>query len=101
MEVACLDLEGVLVPEIWINVAERTGIDELRLTTRDIADYDELMTYRLGILDKHKLFRYFLTTIILIRSIQKMENIKNTVYYLSIISSQKLLSYIIYCHILQ
>ena len=55
MEVACLDLEGVLVPEIWINVAERTGIDELRLTTRDIADYDELMTYRLGILDKHNL----------------------------------------------
>ena len=55
MEVACLDLEGVLVPEIWINVAERTGIDELRLTTRDIADYEELMTYRLGILDKQKL----------------------------------------------
>ena len=55
MEVACLDLEGVLVPEIWINVAERTGIEELRLTTRDIADYDELMTYRLGVLDKHKL----------------------------------------------
>jgi phosphoserine/homoserine phosphotransferase len=43
MLVACLDLEGVLVPEIWIGVAERTGVDELRLTTRDIADYDELM----------------------------------------------------------
>ena len=53
MLVACLDLEGVLVPEIWINVAERTGIEELRLTTRDIADYDELMTYRLKTLDKH------------------------------------------------
>lgn len=53
MLLACLDLEGVLVPEIWINVAERTGIDELRLTTRDIADYDELMTYRLTVMDAH------------------------------------------------
>ncbi len=53
MLVACLDLEGVLVPEIWINVAEVTGIDELRLTTRDIADYDELMAHRLRILDAH------------------------------------------------
>ena len=53
MLVACLDLEGVLVPEIWINVAERTGIDALRLTTRDIADYDELMTHRLRVLDAH------------------------------------------------
>lgn len=53
MLVACLDLEGVLVPEIWINVAEATGIAELRLTTRDIADYDELMTHRLRTLDAH------------------------------------------------
>ena len=53
MLVACLDLEGVLVPEIWINVAERTGVDALRLTTRDIADYDELMTHRLRVLDEH------------------------------------------------
>lgn len=53
MLVACLDLEGVLVPEIWINVAEATGIEELRLTTRDIADYDELMTHRLRTLDAH------------------------------------------------
>lgn len=52
---ACLDLEGVLVPEIWINVAEKTGIKELRLTTRDISDYDLLMKRRLGILDQHKL----------------------------------------------
>ena len=51
--VACLDLEGVLVPEIWIGVAERTGIDELRLTTRDISDYDELMRHRLRVLDAH------------------------------------------------
>ena len=43
MIVACLDLEGVLVPEIWIAFAEKTGIEKLRLTTRDIPDYDELM----------------------------------------------------------
>ncbi|MDR1823894.1 MAG: bifunctional phosphoserine phosphatase/homoserine phosphotransferase ThrH [Bifidobacteriaceae bacterium] len=55
MEVVCLDLEGVLVPEVWINVAERTGIEALRLTTRDIADYDELMRYRLRLLDEHGL----------------------------------------------
>jgi len=55
VEVACLDLEGVLVPEIWINFAERTGIDELRATTRDIPDYDVLMKQRLAILDQHKL----------------------------------------------
>jgi len=53
--IACLDLEGVLVPEIWINVAERTGIAELRVTTRDEPDYDKLMRRRLGILDQHKL----------------------------------------------
>lgn len=52
MELVCLDLEGVLVPEIWIAVAEKTGIEELRLTTRDISDYDELMNHRLGILDR-------------------------------------------------
>ena len=55
MELACLDLEGVLVPEVWINFAERTGIEELRLTTRDIPDYDELMQRRLRILDEHGL----------------------------------------------
>ncbi len=53
MLLACLDLEGVLVPEIWINVAERTGIEELRLTTRDISDYDELMRHRLAVMDAH------------------------------------------------
>lgn len=53
--VACLDLEGVLVPEIWINVAERTGIAALRRTTRDEPDYDKLMRGRLAILDEHKL----------------------------------------------
>lgn len=55
MNLVCLDLEGVLVPEIWINVAERTGIDALRLTTRDVADYDELMAHRLAVLDSHGL----------------------------------------------
>lgn len=55
MIVACLDLEGVLVPEIWINVAERTGIAELRRTTRDEPDYDVLMRARLAILDRHEL----------------------------------------------
>jgi phosphoserine/homoserine phosphotransferase len=53
--VACLDLEGVLVPEVWINVAERTGIEALRRTTRDEPDYDKLMRYRLDILDEHGL----------------------------------------------
>ncbi len=50
MQVVCLDLEGVLIPEIWINVAERLDVPDLRLTTRDIADYDELMQTRLRIL---------------------------------------------------
>jgi len=52
MHIVCLDLEGVFVPEIWINVAEKTGIKELRLTTRDISDYDVLMKKRLGILSE-------------------------------------------------
>ncbi len=55
MEIACLDLEGVLVPEIWIDFAERTGIEELKATTRDIPDYDVLMQQRLRLLDEHKL----------------------------------------------
>jgi phosphoserine/homoserine phosphotransferase len=55
MEIACLDLEGVLVPEIWISFAERTGIEELRLTTRDVPDYDALMTRRLSILAENDL----------------------------------------------
>ncbi|MCE5181190.1 MAG: bifunctional phosphoserine phosphatase/homoserine phosphotransferase ThrH [Betaproteobacteria bacterium] len=55
MQIVCLDLEGVLVPEIWIAFAERTGIPELRLTTRDEPDYDKLMKYRLGILAEKKL----------------------------------------------
>ncbi len=55
MELVCLDLEGVLIPEIWIEFAERTGIDALRATTRDIPDYDELMKQRLSLLDENGL----------------------------------------------
>lgn len=55
MQIVCLDLEGVLVPEIWIEFAELTGIEELKLTTRDIPDYDVLMKKRLGILEENKL----------------------------------------------
>jgi len=55
VELACLDLEGVLVPEIWIAFAERTGIESLRATTRDIPDYNVLMKQRLSILDQHGL----------------------------------------------
>lgn len=54
-ELVCLDLEGVLVPEIWIAVAERTGIGELRRTTRDEPDYDVLMRYRLDLLERNGL----------------------------------------------
>ncbi|SFR46620.1 phosphoserine phosphatase [Marinobacter daqiaonensis] len=53
MELACLDLEGVLIPEIWIAFAEKTGIEELKATTRDIPDYDVLMKQRLRLLDEH------------------------------------------------
>lgn len=51
--IVCLDLEGVLVPEIWVNFAIKTGIDELKMTTREMPDYDALMTRRLSILDQH------------------------------------------------
>ena len=55
MQLVCLDLEGVLVPEIWIEFSERTGIKELRRTTREEPNYDTLMQYRLGILKQHQL----------------------------------------------
>jgi phosphoserine/homoserine phosphotransferase len=55
MHAVCSDLEGIWVPEVWINVARTTGIDELKLTTRDIKDYDELMTHRLKVLKKNGL----------------------------------------------
>jgi len=55
VQIVCLDLEGVLVPEIWIEFSKRTGIPELQRTTRDEPDYDKLMTYRLDILRRHQL----------------------------------------------
>ena len=55
MDIVCLDLEGVLVPEIWIAFSEKTGIPELRITTRDEPDYDKLMRYRMDILKEHNL----------------------------------------------
>ena len=55
MNIVCLDMEGVLVPEIWIAVAKETGIEELKRTTRDEPDYDKLMRYRLAILKEHSL----------------------------------------------
>ena len=55
MHITCLDLEGVLVPEIWIAFAEATGIPELKRTTRDEPDYDKLMNYRMGIFKEHGL----------------------------------------------
>jgi len=55
MNVVCLDLEGVLVPEIWVAFAEETGIPEFRRTTRDEPDYDKLMRYRMDLLDRHGL----------------------------------------------
>ena len=64
MHIVCADLEGVFVPEIWINVAERTGIEELRLTTRDISDYDVLMKKRLGILKTNNLKLNDITAVI-------------------------------------
>ncbi|HOA88995.1 bifunctional phosphoserine phosphatase/homoserine phosphotransferase ThrH [Propioniciclava tarda] len=53
MLLACLDMEGVLVPEIWVNVAQRTGIEALRRTTRDEPDYDKLMQYRIAVMAEH------------------------------------------------
>jgi len=55
MDIVCLDLEGVLVPEIWISFSEKTGIKELRITTREEPDYDKLMKYRIGLLKQHHL----------------------------------------------
>ncbi len=55
MQIVCLDLEGVLIPEIWIAFAEKTGIEALKRTTRDEPDYDTLMRYRLDILNEHQL----------------------------------------------
>ena len=64
MEIACLDLEGVLIPEVWIAFSESTGIKELRATTRDIPDYDVLMKQRLKILNQNNLTIYDIQEVI-------------------------------------
>jgi phosphoserine/homoserine phosphotransferase len=64
MQIVCSDMEGVFTPEIWINVAEKTGIDALKLTTRDIPDYDELMRKRLAILDANDIKLPIITEVI-------------------------------------
>ena len=80
MLVICLDLEGVLIPEIWINVAERTGISALTRTTRDEPDYDRLMSYRLGILDQNDIKMGDITSTI--ESMDPMEGATEFLAYL-------------------
>jgi phosphoserine/homoserine phosphotransferase len=77
MHIVCSDLEGIFTPEIWINVAERTGIEELRLTTRDISDYDVLMRRRLTILQKNGLKLKDITDVI-----STMDPLKGAVEFL-------------------
>ncbi len=80
MYILCSDLEGVWVPEVWINVAKKTGIEELKLTTRDITDYDVLMNHRLKILAEHKLTIRDIQDVI--ATIQPIEGAKETLDYL-------------------
>ena len=79
----CLDLEGVLVPEIWINVAERTGIKQLMRTTRDEPDYNRLMNYRLGILDDKDIKIGDITSVI-----ESMEPLQGAREFLSSLQSR-------------
>lgn len=74
MNIVCLDLEGVLVPEIWIAFSKETKIEELKLTTRDEPDYDKLMKYRLDILKKHNL---------------KLQDIQNTISKIKVLDGAK------------
>jgi phosphoserine / homoserine phosphotransferase len=83
MKILCSDLEGVFVPEIWINVAEKTGIEDLRLTTRDISDYDVLMKKRLAILADNKLKLDDITTVI-----AAMEPLEGAVEFLDWLRAQ-------------
>jgi phosphoserine/homoserine phosphotransferase len=83
MKILCSDLEGVFVPEIWINVAEKTGIKELRLTTRDISDYDVLMKKRLAILAENKLKLNDITAVI-----ATMEPLEGAVEFLNWLRAQ-------------
>ena len=84
MHAICSDLEGVWVPEVWINVAKKTGIDALKLTTRDIKDYDELMQYRLKILDQHNLKLSDIQEVI--ATITPLEGAKETIDWLKTIT---------------
>ena len=83
MYLICADMEGIFTPEIWINVAERTGIDELRLTTRDISDYDVLMKKRLTILDQHGLKLQDIQAVI-----SQMEPLKGALDFLNWLRSE-------------
>ena len=83
MLAVCLDLEGVLIPEIWINVAERTGIEALRRTTRDEPDYDLLMSYRIGILDQHDIKIEDITS-----TIESMEPMEGALEFLQSLESR-------------
>ncbi len=78
MYIVCSDLEGIFTPEIWINVAEITGIEELRLTTRDISDYDVLMKKRLAILEEHNLKLHDIQAVI-----AKMEPVEGALGFLN------------------
>jgi len=80
MEIVCLDLEGVLVPEIWPAFAAKTGIDEFKLTTRNVPDYDELMRMRINLLNKHKLKLSDITAVI--KSLQPLEGAREFVLWL-------------------
>ena len=79
----CLDLEGVLIPEIWINVAERTGISALTRTTRDEPDYDRLMSYRLGILDQNDIKMGDITS-----TIESMDPMEGAMEFLASLESR-------------
>lgn len=83
MYIVCADMEGIFTPEIWINVAERTGIEELKLTTRDISNYDVLMKKRLGILDQHGLKLQDIQAVI-----SKMEPLEGALDFLTWLRSQ-------------
>jgi phosphoserine/homoserine phosphotransferase len=76
----CSDLEGVWVPEVWVNVARITGIDDLKLTTRDINDYDKLMKHRISILHQHKISLLDIQKVI--AQIQPLEGAKELLYWI-------------------
>jgi phosphoserine/homoserine phosphotransferase len=90
MYVFCSDLEGVWVPEVWINVARITGIDDLKLTTRDISDYDVLMKHRISILKQHKLTLKDIQEVI--SNIEPLEGAKETLWWLRNVAQIYILS---------